>query len=134
MITAPCLTLPSQPVRYTLDPLAELGPDALAPDAGRGIKGVFLQELGIGWENVFQEVIVRRASDVFACAAAAGFWYDTLPPGARPVCAILRFHLAGPAPPCLAEIWPPHTLVLTPASAAEFIEGWLTAHGFAVTG
>ena len=131
MISTPRFNSESHSFRYTLNPLAELGADALRPDPGLGIERVCLQELGIGWENVFQEVIVRRASDVFACAAAAGSWYDTLPAGARPVCAILRFHWTRPGQPCLAEIWPPHILVLTPASGAGLIECWLTAHGFA---
>jgi hypothetical protein len=134
MITAPCFTLCSQQSVYTLDPLVALGQDALAPDPALGIKGIFLQELGIGWENVFQEVVVRRASDVFACAAAAGAWHDTLPPGSRLVCAVLRFHLTGAGQPYFAEIWPPHILTLTPAYAAEPLKGWLAARGFALTG
>jgi hypothetical protein len=117
---------------YTLDPLVALGADALAPDPALGIKGVFLQELGIGWDNVFQEVVVRRASDVFAGAAAAGSWYDTLPPGARLVCAVLRFHLTGAGQPYFAEIWPPDILTLSPAYAAEPMKCWLAAHGFVV--
>jgi hypothetical protein len=134
MITPPCLTHCSQPALYTLAPLVALGADALAPDPALGIKSVVLQELGIGWENVFQEVIVRRASDVFACAAAAGSWHDPLPPGARLVCAVLRFHVTGAGQPYLAEIWPPHILTLTPAYAAEPIKSWLAAHGFALAG
>jgi hypothetical protein len=117
-----------------LAPLVALGADALAPDPALGIKGVFLQELGIGWENVFQEIVVRRASDVFACAAAAGSWYDTLPPGARIVCAVLRFHVTGAGQPYFAEIWPPHILTLSPAYAAEPMKRWLAVHGFAITG
>ena len=89
MITTPCCTHSAQPgLFYTLAPLLKLGAAALAPDPALGIKGVSLRELGIGWENVFQEVVVRRASDVLACAAATGSWYDPLPPGARLVCAI----------------------------------------------
>jgi hypothetical protein len=134
MITTRCLTHCSPPARYTLNPLVALGADALAPDPALGIKSVFLEELGIGWENVFQEIIVRRASDVFGCAAAAGSWADTLPPKARLVCAVLRFHLTGAGQPCLAEIWPPHILTLSPAYAAEPIKSWLAAHGFAAAG
>ena len=119
---------------YTLDPLVALGAAALAPDPALGIKSVFLQELGIRWDNVFQEMVIRRASDVFGCAAAAGSPYDTLPPGARLVYAALRFHLTGAGQPCFAEIWPPHILTLTPAYAAEPMKCWLAAHGFALIG
>jgi hypothetical protein len=124
----------ASPGPYTLNPLVALRADALVPDPALGVRGVFLQELGIGWDNVFQEVVVRKASDVFACAAAAGSWYDPLPPGARPVFAVLRFHVTGAGQPYLAEIWPPCILTLTPAYAAHLIKGWLAAHGFVVTG
>ena len=133
MIATPCNPHSHQPGLYTLAPLVELGADALAPDPALGIKSVFLQELGIGWDNVFQQVEVRRASDVFGCAAAAGSSYDTLPPGARLVCAVLRFHLTGAGEPYFAEIWPPHILTLTPAYAAEPMKCWLAAHSFART-
>ena len=131
MIMSPCFG-PVAQCACTLGPLVRLGRDALVPDLALGIEQVVLQEIGVRWENVFQEIVVRRASDVFACAAAAGAWYDPLPPGARLVWGVLRFHLADSAQACQAEIWPPRTLILTPASAAERVERWLIAHGFAV--
>ncbi len=134
MITTPCCPSAARQGLYTLAPLAELGANALPPDPAIGIKGVFLQELGISWDNVFQEVIVRRSSDVFACAAAAGSCYDTVPPGARLVCAVLRFQVTGAGQPYFAEIWPPHILTLTPGYAAEPMKCWLVAHGFILTG
>jgi hypothetical protein len=134
MIITPCNPDSASQGSYTLDPLVALGADALAPDLALGIKGVFLQKLGVGWENVFHEVVVRTASDVFACAAAAGWWYDLLPPGSRPVFAVLRFQVTGAGQPWFAEIWPPHILTLSPAYAAEPMKCWLAARGFAVTG
>jgi hypothetical protein len=133
VITTPALTPSPQPIQYTLKPLVALGADALAPDPALSIKGVFLQELGVGWENVFQELVVRRASDIFACADAAGLRHDTLPPGARLVCAMLRFPVTGAGEPYYAEIWPPCILTLSPAYAAEPMKCWLAAHGFTVT-
>jgi hypothetical protein len=130
MIATPCCTHSAAPGLYTLEPLVALGADALVPDPALGIKGVFLQELGIGWDNLYQQVMVWRASDVFACAAAGGWWCDLLPPGARVMFAVLRFHLTGAGQPCLAEIWPPHILTLSPAHAADPMKGWLAAHGF----
>jgi hypothetical protein len=132
MIIIPQHSAVSQHVVYTLAPLAALGPDALRPDPDSGIKKVCLQELGIGYENLFQEVIVRRASDLYACAAAAGSWYDTLPRGARPLWAVLRFHLEGQSQGCLAEIWPPRILTISPEPAAGAVESWLSARGFAL--
>ena len=132
MITTPSGTHSPRPGLYTLAPLVALGADALAPDLGLGIKGVFLQELGIRWDNVFQQVEVRRASDVFRCAAAAGSPYDTLPPGAPLMYAVLRFHVTGAGEPYFAEIWPPHILTLTPAYAAGPMKCWLATHAFVV--
>jgi hypothetical protein len=133
MITTPSGPRSPQPCLYTLAPLVALGADALAPDLALGIKRVSLQELGIGWDNVFQQVEVRRASDVFGCAAAAGAPYDILPPGAPLIYAVLRFHVTGAGEPYFAEIWPPHILTLTPAYAAEPMKCWLAAHGFVLT-
>jgi hypothetical protein len=134
MIATPHYTHSAQKGLCTLAPFVALGADALAPDPTLGIKAVFLQELGIGWDNVFQQVEFRRASDVFGCAAATGSSCDILPPGARLVCAVLRFHLTGAGEPYFAEIWPPHILTLTPAYAAEPMKCWLAARGFALAG
>jgi hypothetical protein len=130
MIATPSWIPSAQPGLYTLDPLVRLGADALPPDLALSIRGVYLQELGIGWNNLHQEIIVRRASDVFACAAAAGSWYDIVPPGARLIYAVLRFHLTGAGKPYFAEIWPPHILTLTPPYAADPMKRWLIAHAF----
>jgi hypothetical protein len=133
MIATPHYTHSAQKGLCTLAPFVALGADALAPDLALGIKRVSLQELGIRWDNVFQQVEVRRASDVFRCAAAAGSPYDTLPPGAPLMYAVLRFHVTGAGEPYFAEIWPPHILTLTPAYAVEPMKCWLAAHGFVLT-
>ena len=83
---------------------------------------------------MFHEIVVRKASDVFACAAVAGSWYEILPPGSRPLFAVLRFVVTGAGQPYFAEIWPPHILTLSPAYAAAPMKCWLAARGFAVIG
>jgi hypothetical protein len=134
MVATPSPSSAPEQGLYTLDPLVALGADALAPDLALGIERVSLQELGIGWPNVFQLMVVWRASDVFACAAAAGSWPDIVTPGSRLVYAVLRFHVTGAGKPYFAEIWPPHILTLTPAYAADPMKRWLAARGFALTG
>ena len=80
---------------------------------------------------MYQEVFVRRASDVVAATIrGSGSWHDILPRGSRPLFAVLRFHVTGTGKPYLAEIWPPHILTLHPAYAAEVMKGWLAARGF----
>ena len=131
MIATPCPTPSPEQGRYTLGPLVERGQDALAPDLALGIREVVVQELGIVWDNVYQEVVVRRASNVIQCVEAGGSVSDLLPRGARPLFAVLRFHVVGAGRPYLAEIWPPHILTLTPGYAAEVMRTWPAARGFA---
>jgi hypothetical protein len=110
--------------------LAALGGDALLPDPVLGVANVQLLELAIGWDNVYQEVVVRRAGDIFACAAASGPCYDLIPFRARLLWAVFRVDLSGPAPPCLVEIRPPHTLILRPPDPTPIVERWLLNRGF----
>ena len=134
MIATPAPTPSPEQGIYTLDPLVDRGPDALAPDLALGIREVVVQELGIIWYNVYQEVVVRRASNVFQSVEAGGSVSVLLPRGARPLFAVLRFHVVGAGRPYLAEIWPPHILTLTPAYAADLMRTWLATRGFARIG
>jgi hypothetical protein len=134
MIATPCPTPSPEQGLYTLDPLVDHGPDALAPDLALGIREVVVQEFGTICDNVYQDVVVRRSSNVFQSAEAGGSVYDLLPRGARPLFAVLRFHVVGAGRLYLAEIWPPHILTLTPAYGAELMRTWLAARGFARIG
>jgi hypothetical protein len=134
MIATPDSTPSPEQGLYTLDPLVDRGPDALAPDLALGIREVVVQEFGTICDNVYQDVVVRRASNVFQSVAAGGSVSDLVPRGARPLFAVLRFHVVGAGQPCLAEIWPPHILTLTPAHAAKVTRTWLAARGFARIG
>jgi hypothetical protein len=129
-VESPSPTPSSEQVPYTIDPLVDRGRDALAPDLALGIREVVVQEVGIGWDNVYQEVVIRRGSDVFQSAKAGGSVWGPLPRGARVLFAVLRFDVVGAGRPCLAEIWPPHILTIAPAHAAPVIERWLEARGF----
>ena len=130
MIATPCPTPSPQQGLYTLDPLVDRGPDALAPDLALGIREVVVRELGTVCDNAYQDVFVRRSSNVFKSAEAGGSVYDLLPRGARPLFAVLRFHVVGAGQLYLAEIWPPHILTLTPAYAVDLMRTWLAARGF----
>jgi len=130
MIATPRPTPSTEQGPCTLDPLVDRGQDALAPDLALGIREVAVQEFGTICDNVYQDVVVRRSSNVFQSAAASGSVYDLLPRGARPLFAVFRFHVVGAGQPYLAEIWPPHILTLTPAYAADQMKTWLVARGF----
>ena len=134
MIATPCPTPSPAQGLYTLDPLVARGPDALAPDLALGIREVVVQELGTICDNVYQDVVVRRSSNVFKSAEAGASLCDLLPRGSRPLFAVLRFHVVGAGQLYLAEIWPPHVLTLTPAYAANVLRTWLAVRGFARIG
>ena len=131
MIATPRPTPCPEQGLYTLGPLVERGQDALVPDLALGVREVVVQEFGIVWDNVYQDVVVWRPSNVFLSMKAGGSVYDPLPRGARPLFAVLRFHVVGAGRLYLAEIWPPHILTLTPGYAAEVMRTWLVARGFA---
>jgi hypothetical protein len=101
MIATPAPTPSPEQGLYTLDPLIDRGPHALAPDLALGIREVVVQELGIIWDNGYQEVVVRRASNVIQCVEAGGSVSVLLPRGARPLFAVLRFHVVGAGRPAL---------------------------------
>jgi len=65
--------------RLTLEPLRTDGLDALDSEGIEGISQITLVEIEVAWENEFQEVIVRKAADIFGCAAADGGLYDPIP-------------------------------------------------------
>ena len=134
MIATPRATPSPEQGLYTLGPLVERGQDALAPDLALGIREGVVRELGIVWDNAYQDVVIRRSSNVFQSVEAGGSVSDLLPRGARPLFAVLRFHVVGAGQLYLAEIWPPHILTLTPGYAADLMRTWLAARGFARIG
>src|SRR5436190_4652184 len=65
--------------RLTLEPLRAEGLDALDSEGLEGICQITLVEIEVAWENEFQEVLVRKAADIFGCAAAEDSLYDPIP-------------------------------------------------------
>ncbi len=59
-------------VKFTLDPLAEDGADALNVEDIDGISAVRLVECRRYWGGAFKEVEIRRAENLFAALAARG--------------------------------------------------------------
>jgi hypothetical protein len=114
----------------TLEPLRTDGPAALAPDFEAGILHIALSRVVLRWRNAFNEVTIREADDLFACAAQSGRYYDTIPKGALLAQATLDFRFADIPEPHSVEIAPPHTLKFQKPADAPRVLPLLARRGF----
>ena len=116
----------------TLSPLSAPGRASLAPDPSLGISRVSLVELAKRWPNAFNQVTIRRADDLFACAELARAGCDALPQGAEAIEATLEFECAGAPEPRRVTLKPPRTLVLEPPGDNQWVLDFLVRRGFLV--
>ena len=118
--------------RLTLEPLRTDGLDALDSEGIEGISQITLVEIEVAWENEFQEVIVRKAADIFGCAAAEGGLYDPIPKSGCLVQAVFLIQFAESAERQMVQLRPPGTLEIGPYPNAGLVERWLLTRGFAL--
>lgn len=118
--------------RLTLEPLRTDGLDSLDSEGLEGISQITLVEIEVAWENEFQEVIVRKAADIFGCAAAEGGLYDPIPKSGCLVQAVFLIQFAESADRQIVQLRPPSTLKIGLNPNADFVERWLLTRGFAV--
>jgi len=116
----------------TLEPLRTDGLDALDSEGLEGISHITLVEIEVAWENEFQAVIVRKAADIFGCAAAEDGPYDPIPKSGRLVQAIFLIQFCEPAEPQIVHLRPPSTLRIGTDLNVSLVEQWLLARGFAL--
>ncbi len=135
-MTAP--PLPADPISgsvcsnhlVSLAPLQASGQASLSPDLGAGIIHMALTELQTACRNAFNEVTIRKADDLFACAAKSGRFYDLVPKGGELVHATLRVRYVESPIPRAVKLAPPHTLIFeNPQDAARLLP-LLTQRGF----
>ncbi len=122
-----------QPVQLqllTLQPLRTDGPDALDAEGINGITKITLREIEVAYDNVFHEVLIRKADDVFDCAAAAGGHYDPIPGTGTLTHAVFEIQFADSTQPRAVAIRPPDTLTLGPGCNSDLVERWLTKRCF----
>lgn len=117
-------------LNVTLIPLLSKGQAALAPDATMGILTIVLRQVVLLWHNAFNEITIRKADDLFACAASNGKYYDPIPKGAELIQATLDVQFADAAEPHAVDIAPPHTLTLQHPQDAPRILLLLARRGF----
>lgn len=114
----------------TLEPLRISGADALDTDGLTGIRKVTLLEIEAAWDNEFQTAIIRKADDLFGCAAAEQGTYDPIPRAGRLVQAVFLIQFAALSEPELVRIRPPRTLEVGPSCDLRILETWLRKRGF----
>ena len=115
---------------YTLDPLRADGPDALNVDGCGDLERAVLREYEVAFDNGFEEVVIRRATDVFAAAEARPVKADAIPKGGRLVRASFDLYFAGKKKPRKLQIRLPNALKLGRHCDVHAVQAWLSKRGF----
>lgn len=113
--------------RYTLDPLRELGPDALAHEDIDSLAGVRLVEFGRRWPGKVSELEIRRSENLFK-----GFgenWKKRLE-GGHLTHATFKFAFDGSKRERSVTIRPANIARYEREEDEQIIEAWLQARGF----
>jgi hypothetical protein len=116
---------------YTLEPLRAAGADALDARDVEGIHKIVLRELEVAWDNGANEVIIRKADDLFLPAPQAEA-AELAPPNTRLTRAGFDFHFEGCAKPRPVQVLPPNRLKLGRHCDVLLVERWLAQRGFRV--
>jgi len=110
---------------YTLEPLRADQADALDTAGIGGIERIVLREFVILWPGGFNEVVTRRADDIFSAAQARG--KIAIPDGGRLLSAAFDFYFEGAKKPRKVELRPPNVLKLGRHCDAGLVHQWLSA-------
>lgn len=113
--------------RYTLDPLRELGPEAMTHGDIEGIAGVRFVEFGRRWPGKISEMEIRKSEDLFK--AYGENWEKRLTGGAF-THATFKFAFEGSKRERSVTIRPANIARYERESDEEVIEAWLKARGF----
>jgi hypothetical protein len=113
--------------KFTLDPLIEHGPQALACDDIEGIDRIVLVELRRFWGGPFQKRETVAASDLFGDFGEE--WQNRLRFG-RLTSASFRFYFSGSSKGRLVKIRLPGTAGYDRDDDSALVEKWLAARGF----
>jgi hypothetical protein len=115
---------------YTLEPLRELGRDAVDADGLEGIERIRLCRLAVRFENSVNESIVREADDLFSCATVSPFQAGPIPAQGLLERALFEVQFTGSIKSHSVEIRVPNTLKLSRRCDPEAVRNWLWARGF----
>ncbi|HLH53239.1 MAG TPA: hypothetical protein VKY92_06440 [Verrucomicrobiae bacterium] len=120
----------TRPCKVTPRPSCGSLEAALAPAPERGIARVTLIQVWLRWRNAFNQVTIRRADDLLACAELEGGLYDLMPKGAEIIGVILEFDFADNRMPQLVELRSPDVVRVPCPEDVERVLAFLTERGF----
>ncbi len=113
--------------KYTLEPLREMGADALSCGDVEGIESITLTEVDFHWGGGHGEIEIRKAGDLFAALAARE---GHLPTSPRILKAVFKVKFEDSKTPRSVKIRPGNIAEYTRDSDAALIEQWLGLRGF----
>jgi hypothetical protein len=118
---------------YTLEPLRNLGADALDVTGIAGVNKIVLRELEVAYDNGHNEIVIRKADDLFAAAADAPFVRQAIPTSGRLVRASFDFYFSDSKKPRKVQVKPSNTLKLGRHCDARLVHAWLGEREFRVS-
>ena len=113
--------------KFSLDPLIKDGAKSLLCEDVDGLEGIRLVEYRRYWGGGYQEIEIRKASDVFATLAAR---QQELGSKGRLVSAVFKVKFAEAPKERPVTIRPPCNAKYERNEDSELIERWLTNRGF----
>jgi len=113
---------------FTLEPLRVDGPMALAWGGGGNIDRIILRECEIAWGGHHNEVVIRRADDVFAAIGSRG--QKALPEGGELVRAVFDVYFVGAKRPRKVQLRMPNGLKVGWHCDAAILQAWLSEKRF----
>jgi hypothetical protein len=116
---------------FTLEPLRTEGAGALEWNGAGDVDRIVLREIEVGFGGGYNEVLVRKADDVFAAAEASQ--RKAIPDGGRLVRAAFDVYFDGAKKPRKVQIRPPNVLKLGRYCDASVVQRWLSEKGFRET-
>jgi len=116
---------------FTLEPLRTDGAAALEWDGAGDVERIVLREIESAFGGGYNEVIIRKADDVFAAAEASQ--RKAIPDGGRLVRAAFDVYFDGTRKPRKVQIRPPNVLKLGRYCDASVVQRWLSEKGFRET-
>lgn len=113
---------------FTLKPLREDGPDALAVTRGQGIDRIVLTEIEVWSDDDFDASVRTKATDLFAYAEANHL--EAVPRRGKLAMAGFEVYFTGQTKPRMVYVRDGRKLRLTRHCDAPAVHRWLSAHGF----
>jgi hypothetical protein len=116
---------------FSLEPLRRDGVAALDWDGGGDVERIVLREIEVAFGGGYNEVVIRKADDVFAAAEARE--RKAIPDGGRLVRAGFDVYFDGVTKPRKVHVRPPNVLKLGRYCDASVVQKWLSEKGFRET-